>query len=85
MTVCQMLTQRGGWPLTVILTPDKRPFFAGTYFPKTNRFGQVGMLELLPRITQLWQNRRKDLLDSADKIIAALQEDRQCHAIHGTE
>jgi len=74
MNVCQMLTQRGGWPLTVFLTPDKKPFYAGTYLPKSNRFGQMGMLELLPRIARLWKERRGELLDSADKIISALQE-----------
>jgi uncharacterized protein YyaL (SSP411 family) len=46
MTVCQMLTGSGGWPLTIILTPDKKPFFAATYIPREARFGRAGMLGL---------------------------------------
>jgi uncharacterized protein YyaL (SSP411 family) len=42
MTVCQMMTGSGGWPLTIIMTPEKKPFFAGTYFPKESRFGRIG-------------------------------------------
>ena len=43
MTVCQMMTGSGGWPLTIVMTPDKRPFFAGTYFPKESRFQRIGL------------------------------------------
>lgn len=73
MTVCLMMTGRGGWPLTIIMTPDKRPFFAATYIPKSGRFGQMGMLELVPTIENLWKNQRGQLLSSADKIIDALK------------
>ncbi len=74
MTVCQMMTGRGGWPLTIIMTPDKRPFFAGTYFPKESRFGRIGMLDLIPRVKELWMNRRREILDSAEKITAFLRQ-----------
>jgi hypothetical protein len=74
MAVCQMLTGRGGWPLTIVMMPDKRPFFAGTYIPKESRFGQMGMLELIPRIRELWVSRQKEVLDSADGISTALRE-----------
>ncbi|MDD5205131.1 MAG: thioredoxin domain-containing protein, partial [Desulfobacterales bacterium] len=74
MAVCQMLTGRGGWPLTIVMMPDKRPFFAGTYIPKESRFGQLGMLELIPRIRELWANRRKEVLDSAAGISRSLGE-----------
>ena len=50
MAVCQMMTKRGGWPLTVILTPDKIPFFAGTYFPKNSTKGSVGLCDFLPKV-----------------------------------
>ena len=53
MTVCQMMTGSGGWPLTIIMTPDKKPFFAGTYFPKDSRFGRIGMTQLVPRIKKI--------------------------------
>ncbi|HVO73698.1 MAG TPA: thioredoxin domain-containing protein, partial [Ignavibacteriaceae bacterium] len=73
MTVCQMLTGAGGWPLTIILTPDKKPFFAGTYFPKENRFGKVGIKELIPRIKELWKTNRQEINNSAGEIYSALQ------------
>jgi uncharacterized protein len=73
MTVCQMLTGGGGWPLTIIMTPGKKPFFAGTYFPRDGRFGRMGMKELIPRIKELWQNKKDDILNSANQISTALQ------------
>jgi len=77
MTVCQMLTGSGGWPLTIIMTPDKKPFFAGTYIPKTSRFGRLGMMELIPRIQTLWSDRRQEVLESAEKITNALKSTEQ--------
>ncbi len=74
MRVCQLLTGHGGWPLTIIMTPDKKPFFAATYIPKENRFGRLGMRELIPRVQDLWENSPTDLEASSEKIIAALQE-----------
>lgn len=73
MMVCQLMTTTGGWPLTIMMTPDKRPFFATTYLPQTTRFGRIGLLELLPRIKSRWQNQREQLLTTADQVIAALQ------------
>ncbi len=68
MTVCQMLNGSGGWPLTIIMTPDKQPFFAGTYIPKKSYFDRIGMLDLIPRVANLWKTDRQKLLDSAEKI-----------------
>ena len=68
MTVCQAMTGRGGWPLTIIMSPDKQPFFAGTYFPKRGRFGRPGMMELIPSISEAWKTKRNELIESADKI-----------------
>jgi hypothetical protein len=73
MTVCQMMTGAGGWPLTIVMTPDKRPFFAGTYFPKESRFGRVGLVDLVRRIREIWATRQTEVIESADKITAALQ------------
>jgi len=73
MSVCQMLTGGGGWPLTIVMTPDKEPFFAGTYFPKNGRFGRPGMMQILPRIGDAWTARRDDILSSASEITAALR------------
>ena len=73
MTVCQMMTGSGGWPLTIIMTPEKKPFFAGTYFPKRTRFNRIGLIELIGRIKEMWNNQKNELLDSADKIAFSLQ------------
>ena len=74
MTICQLMTGSGGWPLTIVMTPDKKPFFAGTYFPKESRFGRIGIIDLIKRIDGLWKNERKQLLESSEKIIFALQD-----------
>jgi len=68
MAVCQMLTGRGGWPLTIFMTPDKKPFFAGTYIPKQGRFGQGGLIDICKQVKQLWREDRKKVLDSAESI-----------------
>jgi len=71
MEVTQQLTGRGGWPMTVIMTPDKKPFFAGTYFPKKSRpqYKRIGMLELIPSVKDAWINKQDSLLTSADNIV----------------
>ena len=74
MTVCQMVTGSGGWPLTIIMTPDKKPFFAATYIPKESRYGRAGMMQLIPRVKELWETQRSELLGSADKITNALSQ-----------
>jgi uncharacterized protein YyaL (SSP411 family) len=74
MAVCQLLTGSGGWPLTIIMTPDKKPFFAGTYFPRESRFGLIGFPDLIRRIAAAWKDRRPELLSSAGRILAALGE-----------
>ena len=74
MSVCQMLTRSGGWPLTIVMTPDRKPFFAGTYFPRDTRHGRIGMTDLVPRIARLWRESRGDVYRSADRITEALVE-----------
>src|SRR6056297_4365502 len=64
MLVCQMLTGSGGWPLNVFLTPDKKPFYAATYIPKAGRQGRPGMMELIPRLAQLWEKDREKIASS---------------------
>jgi len=73
MTVCQILTGSGGWPLNIVMTPDKRPFFAATYLPRESRFGRTGMKDLIPRIKEVWNTRRGEVIESGVKIIAALR------------
>ncbi|MBN2032826.1 MAG: thioredoxin domain-containing protein [Deltaproteobacteria bacterium] len=74
MSVCQMMTGSGGWPLTILMTPEKEPFFAATYLPKSNRFGRHGLMDLIPRVKQLWENRNADVLESAANFTQALQK-----------
>jgi len=73
MEVCQMMRGRGGWPLTVLLTPDGKPFFAATYLPKEGRFQQTGMMELVPKIRRLWKHDREKLLQDADEVTDVLR------------
>ncbi|MFC1508835.1 thioredoxin domain-containing protein [Candidatus Omnitrophota bacterium] len=74
MTVCQMMTGSGGWPLTIIMTPDKKPFYAATYIPKNTRHGRIGMIELIPRINEYWSLRREELERVTEDIQEALQK-----------
>jgi uncharacterized protein YyaL (SSP411 family) len=68
MAACHLITGRGGWPLTALLTPDKQPFFAATYLPLHSRFGQPGVLDLCAQITAMWQSRRQKILDAVSEI-----------------
>lgn len=72
MSVCQALTGSGGWPLTIIMTQDKKPFFAGTYFPKNSRQGRTGVMELADGIAGAWKDRREELISQSQKILKSL-------------
>jgi uncharacterized protein YyaL (SSP411 family) len=74
MTVCQLMTGTGGWPLTIMMTPDKKPFFAGTYFPKENMYGRVGLKDIILNVKDIWDKKPDEISDSTDKIIDALQK-----------
>ncbi|MCK7512260.1 MAG: thioredoxin domain-containing protein [Desulfobacterales bacterium] len=74
MKVCQLMTQSGGWPLTIMMTPDKEPFFAATYIPKETRYGRVGLLEMIPKVKSLWQTKRADVLSVASEITQLVQQ-----------
>ena len=73
MQVCQTLTGSGGWPMTVFLAPDKKAFFAGTYFPKNARYGMNGLMEILSSVTKLWKTDRARLLNQAGEIARRLR------------
>jgi uncharacterized protein YyaL (SSP411 family) len=77
MAVCQMMAGAGGWPLTIIMTPDGRPFFAATYLPKSGRFGRMGLLDLAHLVREIWTTRRDDALSLAGEVDAALQQQAQ--------
>ncbi|HXE42069.1 MAG TPA: thioredoxin domain-containing protein, partial [Candidatus Baltobacteraceae bacterium] len=73
MTFVQSMTGSGGWPMSVFLTPDLKPFFGGTYFPPDARYGRPSFSQLLQHISQLWQQRHKDILASAGDIHSRLE------------
>jgi uncharacterized protein YyaL (SSP411 family) len=75
MNVCLMFNGSGGWPLTIIMTPDKKPFFAGTYFPKYSRPGRIGLVDLLTSVAEYWKNNKEDLIQRAEKVIEYLKND----------
>jgi len=74
MTAVQLMTGSGGWPLSVWLTPDLEPFFGGTYFSPEDRWGRTGFRKILVQIAQIWQQRRGEVLKSANQITASLNQ-----------
>lgn len=78
MAVCQTVTGSGGWPLTVILTPDQKPFFAGTYFPKHARYGQPGLLDILAELSRNWKTRREELLHAGQQLTSLINQNKTC-------
>jgi uncharacterized protein YyaL (SSP411 family) len=76
MTALQAMGENGGWPLSMFLTPELKPFFGGTYFPPRSQYGRIGFPDLLLRISDVWANQREKILQSADGIIDALKSQR---------
>lgn len=77
MNVCQAMTRSGGWPLTIFMTPEKKPFFSGTYFPKHSSFNMTGFLDLLSRINTIWNEDKSDLENHAAKITNFIKDNTQ--------
>ncbi|HEV2462742.1 MAG TPA: thioredoxin domain-containing protein [Acidobacteriaceae bacterium] len=69
----QAISQQGGWPLTAFLTPDGRPYFGGTYFPRGDRYGRPGFERVLLTMAEVWKTRRDEALESADSVFAAIE------------
>src|SRR5450755_3314786 len=74
MTAVQIMTQHGGWPMSVFLTPDLRPFYGGTYFPPTDQGNRPGFVTLLKAIDDAWKNRKADVEKSTEQITGFLQQ-----------
>jgi len=74
MNAVQMLTGRGGWPMSVFLTPDLKPFYGGTYWPPHGTQGMPGFDQVLTAVVDAWQNRREQALAGADQLTAELQK-----------
>ena len=74
MKAVVMLTGSGGWPLTLFLTPDKKPFYGGTYFPPEDRFGRPGLKRLLLLIAEMWSKKRDEILKTAESVTKGLKQ-----------
>jgi uncharacterized protein YyaL (SSP411 family) len=76
MQVCLAMTGSGGWPLTIIMTPEKQPFLAGTYFPKERKWGKPGLKEILPQVYNFWMSERGKILKASAEIIDFLKQQK---------
>lgn len=83
MTTCQALTGQGGWPLTIIMTPDQKPFFAGTYFPKRARYRMPGLMDILTTISETWEKDKRELIQTGEQISNALIEQIEDQGMQG--
>ena len=83
MMFVQATTGSGGWPMSVFLTPDLKPFYGGTYFPPDNRHGRPGFLQVLQHVAELWRKRKKDIAASADETHLRLETALQASPADG--
>jgi uncharacterized protein YyaL (SSP411 family) len=74
MAAVQIMTGQGGWPMSVFLTPDLKPYYAGTYFPPEDSHGRPGMLTLIMGLSDAWQNKREDVLTQSEEIAKAIED-----------
>lgn len=74
MNVCQMLTGSGGWPLNVFLTPDQKPYYAGTYFAKYNQYGRPGMKDMIPYLAKMYHQERERVVQIGEQLVERLRE-----------
>ncbi len=74
MAFCQVFTGNGGWPMSIFMTAEQKPFFAGTYFPPESHFGMMGFRQLLVKIAGLWENDRENLLHTAETLTADINK-----------
>ena len=74
MAACQLVTGSGGWPMTIVMTPDKKPFFAGTYIPKQSAAGRLGLIDLCHKISELWRQSPARVTESAQTVAGHMQE-----------
>ena len=77
MQIAQMMTGSGGWPLTIIMTPNKKPFYAATYIPKKTQHNMIGLIDLIPRIKAIWQNDKANINEVITRVEAALKEPQE--------
>lgn len=75
MMACRLATGGGGWPLTIFMTPEKEPFFVATYIPKQGKFPRNGLMELIPKIGNLWSEQRQNITDAGKELTKGLQKE----------
>lgn len=85
MAACQAMTGQGGWPLTLLLTPDQKPFFAGTYFPKQRQFGRMGLLDLLSTTEKRWTTDKDKFERAGESLLSALQREFAPNPAHPSD
>ena len=83
MTFVQATTGSGGWPMSVWLTPDLKPFYGGTYFPPSSQWGRPGFVDILQEIARVWKGERAKVLQSAEALTAQLRQVAQAAAPTG--
>src|SRR5687768_17192579 len=74
MTAVQVLTRHGGWPMSVFLTPDLKPFYGGTYFPPTDQYGRPGFTTVLNAIEDAYRNRQEDVTKTTSQLVSILEQ-----------
>ncbi|KGN00805.1 thioredoxin domain-containing protein [Clostridium botulinum] len=74
MTFCQAVTGSGGWPLTIIMTPEQKPFFAGTYFPKKSMYGRPGFIQILKQISDEWKSNKNNIINTSNELLNTMEE-----------
>jgi len=77
MTVCQLINGHGGWPLSIVMNPDKEPFFAGTYIPKEARFNRIGMRQLIPGIKGMWEAEPERINKAVEQIKKGFRQSQE--------
>lgn len=74
MTALQSMTGSGGWPMSMFLTPDLKPFYGATYIPPKAKYGRAGFEDVINQIHEIWKNRKNEIIESSDKIVSGLKQ-----------
>ncbi|HKL99775.1 MAG TPA: thioredoxin domain-containing protein [Mobilitalea sp.] len=84
MTICQTTTGHGGWPLTILMTPEQKPFYAATYIPKQTRFGMLGLMDLLDQVQKDWNSDSSDMIETGEQLAAVMKDNYEGRSNKGT-
>ena len=81
MNALQSMTGAGGWPISIFLTPDLRPFYAATYIPPKSKYGRAGFEDVLEEISNLWTNKRGEIISSSEKVYDILKSNLEINKV----